>query len=759
MKRKKKNKILKRFVGEYVKVRMMVIYLAVLALFTVFVLRVLSLNLNKGDEYKKTILNQQQISNQEIPFQRGEIYDRDMGVLARSQRVYRLILDRNQIHDDRSETATDASGNQVKVSRYITPTVGALVKFFGFTEEEARAKLAETPNSYYEIINESISEEQKKRFEDYIAGTDLDKNQDQEFVAKEKKIRKNVKGIWFETTYKRVYPHDKLASQIIGFTVGQNGIEGLNGLELYYDKLLNGTNGRTYGYMEAGEGVQSRTKQPTNGHKVVTTIDSTVQSVIEDEIASFMKKNKNIVEQRAAAENVGIIVMNPQNGEVLGMATSNSYNLNQPRSFDNWYTKEEQQKMKLSEMSDTDKAKLLEQKWNNFCLSYTYEPGSVIKPLTVAAALETGSIKPGDTYYCAGSLQVGEHTIHCANRDGHGAQTLYQAVANSCNVALMEIGKKTGAEQLIKYQDIFNFGQKTGIDLPGENSGIIFSPQNMGEVEVATTSFGQGFNITMIQGAAAFSAAINGGNYYKPHIVKQILDENDHVIENIEPVVVKKTISGETEKQVKESIEYMINNSLSGSLAKIDHYKIGGKTGTAEVLTVDKNGVLGRDETNYVCSFWAAVPMEKPQLLIYVVVEKPNAENQAAFYEQVNIEKRVMSRLIPYYHLVGDDGKVYSAEPEKKTEKKEENPAGQSNGTQNHSGEQSGEQPASEPNGEEQSGAEQPQEQPGGDAQPTETPGTEEAPIEQAPFEERPVEERPVEQHTFEEQEPGQPTQ
>lgn len=781
MKRKKKTKVLRRFVGEYVKVRMMVIYIAILILFVAFVIRVLSLNLTKGNEYQRAILNQQNQIAKEIPFQRGEIYDRDMGVLARSQRIYRLILDRHQIHDDVSVETKDAQGNVTKGSKYIEPTVEAMVSFFGYTEEKAREILSENPTSYYEVINEEISEEQKTAFEAYISGEDLkDKELDPKVVEEEKAKRAKVKGLWFQTTYKRIYPNDSLASQIIGVTRGVDGTEGASGLENYYNTVLNGTNGREYDYMEGSEGVVHSTKQPVNGHKLVTTIDSTVQSVIEEEIAHFMEKNKNAFEKRAAAENVGIIVMNPQNGEILGMATSNTFNLNDPRNFDNWYSEEEQKKLKIDEMSAEEQTKLLAKKWNNFCLTYTYEPGSVIKPLTVAAALETGSIKPTDTYYCTGALEVATETIHCANRDGHGTETLNQAVANSCNVALMNIGEKTGVEHLLQYHDIFNFGQRTGVDLPGENSGIVFSQDRMGPVELATASFGQGFNITMIQGAAAFSSAINGGNYYRPHIVKQILDENDHVIENIEPVVVKKTISAETEKYVKESVEYMIENSVTGNLAKIEHYRVGGKTGTSETLTEDEKGVLGRDEKTYVCSFWAAVPMDKPQLLIYVVVDKPNAENQAAFYEQINIEKRIMSRLIPYYHLVGSDGKVYvdpatEAEEKKKT-KKENQSENQNETTTDEASENNGQQPTDgQPNAEQptdgqsnaeqpidgQSNAEQPvdaqlyEEQPNDDQlngeQPTDGQVYEEQPTDGQVYEELPTdtqvyEEQPIEQ-------------
>lgn len=243
-----------------------------------------------------------------------------------------------------------------------------------------------------------------------------------------------------------------------------------------------------------------------------------------------------------------------------------------------------------------------------FCVSDTYEPGSTIKPFTVAAGLETGALTGDEYFNCGGMLHVGDHDIHCINRSGHGTQSLKEAVENSCNVALMQIGSMIGVDDFCKYQHIFGFGELTGIDLPGDAStaGLLYTPENMDDASLATNAFGQNFNVTMTQLIAGFCSLINGGEYYEPHIVKQIQDENGNIISNEEPVLVKRTISQETSTMVKDYMRGVVLNG-SGNKADMEAYEVGGKTGTAEKLP--------RDNGKYLVSFIGYAPQENPRWL------------------------------------------------------------------------------------------------------------------------------------------------
>ena len=303
-----------------------------------------------------------------------------------------------------------------------------------------------------------------------------------------------------------------------------------------------------------------------------------MQSIVEKYIKRFNDERKNNATAGEGSKNTAVMIMNPQNGEILAEASYPNYDLNNPRDLSSYYTQEQ-----LDAMSDEEQLDALNSLWKNFCVSDTYEPGSTIKPFTVAAALETGALNGDETFYCEGSLHIGGYDIHCINREGHGTQTLKEAVENSCNVALMQIGEKIGAEDFIKYQHIFGFGELTGIDLPGEatTEGLLYTVDNMDETSLATNAFGQNFNVTMTQMLAGFCSLINGGEYYEPHIVKQIQDENGNVVENEEPVLVKRTISEETSTLVKDYMRGVVQNG-SGKLADLEGYEVGGKTGTAE---------------------------------------------------------------------------------------------------------------------------------------------------------------------------------
>ena len=328
--------------------------------------------------------------------------------------------------------------------------------------------------------------------------------------------------------------------------------------------------------------------------------------------------------------------MNPQNGEILAEASYPNYDLNNPRDLTKYYTEEQ-----IEAMSDEEKLDTLNSLWNNFCVSDTYEPGSTFKPFVISAGLETGVLTGEESYTCGGVLHVGDHDIHCSNRDGHGTQTLKRALENSCNVALMQIGESMGAEEFTRYQELFGFGEMTGIDLPGEASteGLLYEAENMDAASLATNAFGQNFNVTMTQLAASFCSLVNGGNYYEPHVVKQIQDENGNVTETKDPVLVRKTISKETSDIIKDYM-YGVVEEGTGKSAAVEGYAIGGKTGTAEKLP-RRNG-------KYLVSFIGYAPQENPQVVVYVVVNEPNAQGQANSGFATELASKIMGEIFPY---------------------------------------------------------------------------------------------------------------
>ena len=382
-------------------------------------------------------------------------------------------------------------------------------------------------------------------------------------------------------------------------------------------------------------------REPVNGNTLVSTIDIALQSIVEKHILAFNEEHKNEAREGNGSLNTAVIIANPNNGEILAEASYPNYNLNTPRDLTAYYTEEQ-----VGAMKEEERLEILNQLWKNFCVSDTYEAGSTIKPFTIATGLEVGALAGNETYYCGGSLVVSRNTkaIRCNNRSGHGIQTLSDAIANSCNVALMHAAAKMGVAEFCKYQHIFGFGEYTGIDLPGEAEtvGLLYDTDSMGPVELATNSFGQGFNVTMTQMVAGFSSLINGGNYYKPHLVKQIKDEGGNVIEDKAPVLLKKTISEATSEQLKKYMAQTMTDG-TGKNAQVEGYTMGGKTGTAEKLP--------RGNMKYVISFMGYAPADNPEVLVYVLIDEPNIENQAASRYVTTLAREIMTEAFPYLNI------------------------------------------------------------------------------------------------------------
>lgn len=603
MTKKTMHRLRKKF-PKFMQKKLVILYLGIILAFVFLIGRITYINASDGEEYTKIVLDQQQYDSRVIPYKRGDIVDRNGTKIATSERVYNVILDVKTMLSDED---------------YVEPTKQVLKDCFGIEEEEVDTLIEESPDSRYSVLKKGIDYNTAKEFE---------------AIDEDDENYPDVKGIWLESDYVRIYPYNTLASDVIGFTV--DGNVGNGGIEGYYNTILNGTDGREYGYLDGGTSAEQTVKEPINGKTAVSTIDVQVQSIVEKYIKQFNDERKNNATAGEGSKNTAVMIMNPQNGEILAEASYPNYDLNNPRDLSSYYTQEQ-----LDAMSDEEQLDALNSLWKNFCVSDTYEPGSTIKPFTVAAALETGALNGDETFYCEGSLHIGGYDIHCINREGHGTQTLKEAVENSCNVALMQIGEKIGAEDFIKYQHIFGFGELTGIDLPGEaaTEGLLYTVDNMDETSLATNAFGQNFNVTMTQMLAGFCSLINGGEYYEPHIVKQIQDENGNVVENEEPVLVKRTISEETSTLVKDYMRGVVQNG-SGKLADLEGYEVGGKTGTAEKLP--------RSEGKNLVSFIGYAPQENPEIAIYVVIDEPNEYDQAQSSLAVQMASDIMKEIFPY---------------------------------------------------------------------------------------------------------------
>lgn len=593
--------------------KLVLVFMLTILAFAFLVLKATFINVSEGDKYTKQVLDQRQYDSRTIPFKRGDILDTNGTKLATSERVYNVILDAKVL----------LTGKEEEVKQAKKETAKALQSCFEIPKEEVYTALEEKPDSRYIILKKKVTYDQAQAFEKL--------EEDEEDYG-------SLKGVWLEEDYVRVYPYSTLAADLIGFTASGN--VGNSGLEAYYNDTLNGTDGREYGYLDETSSVEKIVKEASDGQTLVTSIDLNLQTIVEKYIKEFNDEHRDEKDPNSlGSKNTAVMIMRPNTGEILAMASYPGYDLNNPRDLSAYFTEQE-----LAEMSDKDKIKAMNKLWRNFCVSDTYEPGSTMKPFTVAAGLEDGALKGNETYYCGGSLKVGGWNIACNKKEGHQTLDLKGAIAHSCNVALMEIGAAIGPEEFSKYQHIFGFGEYTGIDLPGEGSteNMLFTPDKMGSTDLATNAFGQNFNVTMVQLASGFCSLINGGNYYEPHVVKQIKDANGNVVENIDPVLVKKTISEETSRMVRDYM-YETVQSGSGKRGQVEGYAIGGKTGTAEKHP--------RSEGKNLVSFISYAPQDNPEIMVYVAIDEPNVEEQANSGLAVSLSQKIMAEAFPYLNI------------------------------------------------------------------------------------------------------------
>lgn len=603
--RKKPKKLLRRMHN-----KLYIVFGVLCILFVALIFQLMYIEYTSGEKYEKIVLSQQEYDSTIIPYKRGDIVDSKGTVLATSVDVYNVILDSKVLH-----------ANEEKISS----TIAYLTQCFPeITADQVNQEITDNPDREYTVLAKHVSYEEKAAFEALMNGEDT---------------KDQIAGIWFEKEYTRTYPYNSLASAMIGFA---NATTGVIGLENQYNDTLNGTNGRSYGYLNADSNLEQTVIEPENGYSLVATIDTNIQSIVESAILQANEEMKQETEgQATGSNNTAVLVMDPQNGDVLAMASYPNFDLNNPKDLSAYFTEEE-----LAGMSDEDKMNQLNKLWQNYTISNTFEPGSTFKPFTEAMGLDSGSLRGDETYICDGSEWVSGHEIHCVNRSGHGTEDLRGALRDSCNDALMQMVRAIGPANFAKYSREYGFGQKTGIDLPGEAStaSLIFSEEQLARTEsnLAVSSFGQGFNVTMIQLASSFCSLINGGNIYQPHVVKKIVDGSGNTVQEISPVVTKETVSQEVSDTLRDYM-YTVVSEGTGAKAAVEGYAIGGKTGTAEKVP--------RGSGNYVVSFIGFAPVDDPQVVVYVVVDEPHVADQSHCSQSSYIAKNIFSQILPYMNI------------------------------------------------------------------------------------------------------------
>lgn len=607
--------------------KLLIMFMCILAAFAGLSVQLFLINRDNGEDYKKQVLSQQEYDSTTIPFKRGSIVDSNGTVLAVSNKVYNVILDTNLLMQD---------------EKNLEPTLSALKKIFNIDTNTVRSYIAEHPNSAYYVMAKRVEYEKKAAFEE---------------LQKDPEQGKNIKGVWFEDEYRREYPNGSLACDVIGFTTSDN--VGTYGLEEYYNDILCGTNGREYGYLNDDSTLERTTIPARDGYNIQTTIDANIQAIVEKYLKKFNEEYKDNVRTGNGAEGLGCIIMEVNTGNVLAMADYPNYDLNDTRNTQNLIgmplLDEKGVKVKPTEyvtqeaiqaMDDQMLYLHLDALWKNHCIVDSYEPGSVSKPFTVAAALESGAITGNETYLCEGKLQVADHEIKCHQTYGDGRISVQEGIERSCNVVLMNVAFALGKERFVDYQHLFGFGLKTNIDLAGEprTDTVVYTKDTIGSTELATNSFGQGFNATMIQMAAGFCSLVNGGYYYEPHVVSKITTADGATIENIEPRVLKQTVSNTTSDTIREFCNTVVTGEHgTGHTARPAGYMIGGKTGTAETLP--------RGNHEYVVSFMGYAPADDPQILIYVVVDRPNVPSQDDAKYATRIVRSILTEVLPYLNI------------------------------------------------------------------------------------------------------------
>lgn len=540
-----------------------------------------------GEVYEEKAVLQRLNTEQVIYPNRGFIVDRNFHDLAISTVVYNVILDPNIL----TEHITKEERNKI---------VSSLGSILNISPESINQAISKNPKSRYQIIKKHIKADTAQ-------------------IIKEK----DLMGVWLEEDSYRNYVRNDFAAHLLGFVNVDKRAQ--YGVEQYYDNYLRGVSGRVFPMIKEGKYIMEENIPPQQGHTVVLTIDETIQHFVELAL-------KNAVEEHNP-KNAAIIAMNPKTGEILAMAAYPTFNPNKYNDLSEYFADNS-----WESLSNEEKLEKLNEVWKNYNLSITYEPGSTFKPFLIAAALEENDISPNDTFECIGHKKVHSETIRCWRTWGHGVQTVEESLANSCNVAMMDIAEKVGPDNFYRYQKLFGFGELTGIDLPGEETGILHKREALRPVELATSSFGQTFNVTPVQLITGFSAIINGGNLMQPYVVKQIVTEDGREVKTTTPVIKRKVISQETSQILRDYLESVVSEG-TGKNAMVEGYTVGGKTGTAEKLP--------RGGGNYILSFIGFAPVEDPQIIILGILDETEHYSQGSV-SAAPMVREVLENVLPY---------------------------------------------------------------------------------------------------------------
>jgi len=558
--------------------KVMIVFVAVFFIMMFLIGRLVYLMIFCSEYYGNKAENLHE-RERDIKAARGKLLDANGTVLATNKSVCTISVIHNQMEEPEK-------------------VIAMLVKELGIPEETARKRVEKV--SSIERVKTNVAKETGDAIRAY-----------------------GLSGVKVDEDYKRYYPYGTLASKVLGFTGADN--QGILGLEVKYDEYLQGTNGKILTLTDARgieiENAGESRLEPVNGYDLCLSLDYNIQMYCEQAAKKVCTKK--------SADSVSVIVMNPQNGELMAMVNYPEFDLNDPFTLvgDNGEA-----------VSAEEKQNLLNKMWRNQCISDTYEPGSTFKIITAAAALEEGVVKLDDAFFCPGYKIVEDRRIRCARTTGHGAETFQTGIMNSCNPVFMELGERLGAENFVGYFKQFGLLSKTNIDLPGEAGTIMHKTENIGPVELATISFGQSFQITPIQLVTTVSSIINGGTRVTPHFGVSVQDADGNTVKTFSYETHENICTAETSETMRYLLEKVVSEG-TGKNAKIEGFSIGGKTATSQTLP--------RSDHKYISSFLGFAPADNPQVLVLVVINNP----QGIYYGgtiAAPVAKEIFENILPY---------------------------------------------------------------------------------------------------------------
>ena len=558
--------------------KVMIVFVAVFFIMMFLIGRLVYLMIFCSEYYGNKAENLHE-RERDIKAARGKLLDANGTVLATNKSVCTISVIHNQIEEPEK-------------------VIEMLVRELGIPEETARKRVEKV--SSIERVKTNVAKETGDAIRAY-----------------------GLSGVKVDEDYKRYYPYGTLASKVLGFTGADN--QGILGLEVKYDEYLQGTNGKILTLTDARgieiENAGESRLEPVNGYDLCLSLDRNIQMYCEQAAKKVCTKK--------SADSVSVIVMNPQNGELMAMVNYPEFDLNDPFTLVG-DTGES--------VSAEEKQNLLNKMWRNQCISDTYEPGSTFKIITAAAALEEGVVKLDDAFFCPGYKIVEDRRIRCARTTGHGAETFETGIMNSCNPVFMELGERLGAENFVGYFKQFGLLSKTNIDLPGEAGTIMHKTENIGPVELATISFGQSFQITPIQLVTTVSSIINGGPRVTPHFGVSVQDADGNTVKTFSYETHENICTAETSETMRYLLEKVVSEG-TGKNAKIEGFSIGGKTATSQTLP--------RSDHKYISSFLGFAPADNPQVLVLVVINNP----QGIYYGgtiAAPVAKEIFENILPY---------------------------------------------------------------------------------------------------------------